>query len=473
MVRPLKDIVAELEAKHKERQLDTLEDRSRIIHDYDASIEYLLQSMDNYIKEVNYTIEHNLSVSIISRSTQNLIFQIVHSHNLLIPYSYNLTVCLMDERYDENYRFWKDFEDKGEKILRLIEKLDENNIFNFKDIDKDTILQSYHIIQGFGGKVPPSVGQEIKLSYLNGAELLSCLEYMIDMMGDELAVMKMSQILRVKDEDILSKHYEINYLLYAKEYWPDQERGFRSHRIKYRLRGNVSIGRIEELRDEKVRDFENNTAVGKIWRDYSEDTIRMAAKLKETIKTDDEWIYFFQAIFEIEEYDRWIDELHNNDTAQSKAKGKGGRPRRAGKNINKAFRYEVGDETQTRLQLLFNGLISLGWICQNTDLRSFLNIFSGGETTIRIVWTGDINALTELFQELVTRKQFVQLPQGESIWLMVNARFWDHEGNKEFGNTRLGSTRPPKEAKDSIDLLVKIMNPATSLNEIRKSMQSQ
>lgn len=165
--------------------------------------------------------------------------------------------------------------------------------------------------------------------------------------------------------------------------------------------------------------------------------------------------------------------LDKGEKAQDKPKGKGGRPRRTGKTINKAFRYVGGGDAKARLQMLYNGLIALEWIRKDTDMRNFLSIFSGGETTCKIVWTGDINALAELFQELVNRKQIVKLPEGESIWVMVNARFWDHEGNKEFGNERLGSTRTPRETKDKIDMLVGIMNPDTSLKEIKEMLQSQ
>ena len=112
--------------------------------------------------------------------------------------------------------------------------------------------------------------------------------------------------------------------------------------------------------------------------------------------------------------------VDKGEIAQDKPKGKGGRPKRAGKTINKAFRYDGGGDAKVRLQLLYNGLIALEWIRKDTDMRSFLSIFSGGETTCRIVWTGDINALAELFQELVNRKEFVKLPEGESIWVMVN-----------------------------------------------------
>lgn len=155
------------------------------------------------------------------------------------------------------------------------------------------------------------------------------------------------------------------------------------------------------------------------------------------------------------------------------AKNKGGRPKRAGKPINKAFVYDAGNETNIRLQLFFNGLKALRWIREDTDMRSLHSIFSGGETTTRIVWTGDINALAFLFKELVNVKKLVQLPEGESIWVMVNARFWEGEGNREFGNERLGSTRTPIEQKDNIDLLVDIMTPSIPIEKIKERMQSQ
>ena len=154
-------------------------------------------------------------------------------------------------------------------------------------------------------------------------------------------------------------------------------------------------------------------------------------------------------------------------------KGKGGRPKRAGTTINKAFIYDAGDETNIRLQLFYRGLMALKWIKADTELKNFLSVFSGNESTYRIIWTGDINALSELFQELIKRRGIVGLPEGESIWVMVNARFWDHEGNREFGNEKLGSTRAPIDSRDDIDLLVEILNPETDIDEVRERMQSQ
>ncbi len=159
-----------------------------------------------------------------------------------------------------------------------------------------------------------------------------------------------------------------------------------------------------------------------------------------------------------------------------KSSSKRGRPRKTGKAIQKSFVYRAltDADTNQRLQFLYNGLKQLQWIAANTLQKNFLKIFSGEDTSCRVVWTGDINTLAELFRELVQRKKYVQLPEGESIWVMVNARFWEKEGNKEFGNERLAATRPPLENKNNIDLLVRFMNPRLVVDDVIRQMnQSQ
>lgn len=152
---------------------------------------------------------------------------------------------------------------------------------------------------------------------------------------------------------------------------------------------------------------------------------------------------------------------------------KGGRPKRTGQKITQSFIYNGGQDTNARLQLLYNGLISLNWIREDTDLRHFMSQFSGEEATCRVVWTGEINSLAELFKELVTRKKLVKLPQGVSLWVMVNARFWEKEGNREFGSERLRSTRTPIDTKAQIELLVKLMDSSIPIPEMKKMIQSQ
>ena len=173
------------------------------------------------------------------------------------------------------------------------------------------------------------------------------------------------------------------------------------------------------------------------------------------------------------DYERHIyDKLEAMKLAE---KCKAGRPKGSGadKKTSKAFAYNAGEETNVRLQLLYQGLLSLKWIREDTDMRSFLNMFSGGETTCRVIWTGDINALAELFKELVTRKQLVQLPKGISLWVTVNARFWNKEGNKEFGNDKLRATRKPVENIDPIATLVSLMDPNTPIEGLKRTLRNR
>lgn len=162
-----------------------------------------------------------------------------------------------------------------------------------------------------------------------------------------------------------------------------------------------------------------------------------------------------------------------SDKQKEGNKNKGGRPKKSGKNIDKAFIYDAGAETNTRLQYLYKGLKAMKWIKEDTLLKDFLSVFNGKETSVRVNWTGDINTLAELFRELVTRKALVLLPQGESVWVMVNARFRNKEADVEFGHKKLGATRPPTDTKDAIALLVKIMNPQIPIEDIKRMMQSQ
>lgn len=159
-----------------------------------------------------------------------------------------------------------------------------------------------------------------------------------------------------------------------------------------------------------------------------------------------------------------------------KSSVKRGRPRKTGRALQKSFVYRAltDEDTNQRLQFLYNGLKQLQWIASDTLQKNFLRVFSGEDTSSHIVWTGDINTLAELFRELIQRKKYVQLPEGESIWVMVNARFWEKKGNREFGNERLAATRTPLENKEKIDLLVRFMNPQFVADDvIRQVKQSQ
>jgi len=113
-------------------------------------------------------------------------------------------------------------------------------------------------------------------------------------------------------------------------------------------------------------------------------------------------------------------------------------------------------------------LIEEKWIAADTAFEDFEDIFSGEETSNIVVWKGKINVLTELFKQLVKKRKLMQLPKGESIWMMVNARFRDKQRNKEFGHERLGATRPPSEYLRRIAILMDLLDPTISKEQFEE-----
>lgn len=152
-------------------------------------------------------------------------------------------------------------------------------------------------------------------------------------------------------------------------------------------------------------------------------------------------------------------------------KNVGGRPKRAGSTISKAFDYTGKDSG--RLLEFYKSLKELGWIASNTDQKIFIDLFKGGEMVRkRVVWTGDVNVLTEMFRRMVNELKLVQLPQGFSIWVMVNGHFWDKTEGVEFGIERLRKTHSPIKEDLTITYLVNILDTSISITDIRQMLKS-
>ncbi len=160
----------------------------------------------------------------------------------------------------------------------------------------------------------------------------------------------------------------------------------------------------------------------------------------------------------------------NNDKVV-KMPVKRGRPKKAAEMIGKTFLYKAKrGETNNRLQKLYAVLVQMGWIAADTQQRDFIDLFTGEESYARVVWLDDVNVLAELFRELVTRKKYISLPNGYSIWVMVNAHFWNKNGNKEFGNDRLRCTTAPIDKMQTIKWLVRLLDPNQDLDALFDDM---
>lgn len=315
MVRPLKDIVAELEAKYPKPLLYDLQERSRIIEDFESDMKDMLGWIERYEKNIKFVLERKLDLNIILRMTTNLAIVMHHFCKSLYDYDYAIGMYLMDDRYEKNHDLWLAFTEVKQKLQILLDRMLELDVFEYNEVDENEVSRRVFCEEAVSEDDVITIDHEVlsfqreEVEKLNGAELVVCIKRLLSYFDDKFYELKNSGIQWWTGG--LNDLYERNYLLYAKKYWPKHEERFRQHISKQRLRNNVTLNGIEKLRDELIHDFEYNTTTGKIWRDYSEDIPQMALQMREQKLNDEQWNYFFQNIFEIEELDRWIEELRN------------------------------------------------------------------------------------------------------------------------------------------------------------------
>lgn len=330
MCRPLKDIVAELEANYSERLVYDLKERSRIIAEFDKNAAYMFSRLEKYKEDVKFVLDHNLDVKIIRRMTLDLTLIMQHILESLSRYDYVIEYYLMDDCYEKNRDLWSNFKDARQKMKMLFDNLQENNIFGVGTPDDGDVLSRFYYddeVYNNDEKVTETGILQInedELNKMNGAELMICLDCLFQIFEDQLWELKNSAINRW--EPGMKRIYEFNYLVYAKYYWPNRCENFRAHITRQRLHGKVNINELNRLKQEAIYQFEYNTTSGKIWRDYSEDVTQMAFQMKERFKkekkNEDEemWKSFFQNLFELEEFDRWIEELRNPPETEEEKK---------------------------------------------------------------------------------------------------------------------------------------------------------
>ena len=316
MYKPLKDVIAEIEAKHSKKPLlYDLEERSRVIADFDKNIAYLFERFDIYEEDVKFVLEHNLDVNIISRISLNLILIMQQLCESLSDYDYVIELYLMDDCYEKNRDLWSAFINARRKMNDIFAKLQENNIFEVETPDENAVLERLYYddeVYNNDEKITATGMMQIQqeeVEKMNGAELLICLNCLFQIFEDNLWELKTSSLERW--EEGMKSLYERNFVLYAKNYWPAEERNFRPHILNHRLRGKVNVNALEKLRDEAMHDFEYNSVPGRIWRDNSEDLTKLAIQMKEQKLNEEQWRYFFSWVFKLAEYDTWIEELRN------------------------------------------------------------------------------------------------------------------------------------------------------------------
>lgn len=129
--------------------------------------------------------------------------------------------------------------------------------------------------------------------------------------------------------------------------------------------------------------------------------------------------------------------------------------------------------TNRRLKLLHNGLTSKilrnkSLIDQKTQLKSLVALFSGNpnQDVPTIKWTGSKQQLA-YFCKTMIKKDYVKLPIGETIWMVVRSHIVDAEG-KQFGDDLHDQHIPNDKTRIILDGLVELLNMKKSEAQILK-----
>lgn len=99
-----------------------------------------------------------------------------------------------------------------------------------------------------------------------------------------------------------------------------------------------------------------------------------------------------------------------------------------------------------------------------TNLKDFIKVFSGEETTIRIAWIGYDNELHYIISEWIHRKYLMKPKEG--VWKVTAARFYHRAREKdgawsdeEFTPDELRQAGNPKNPSDDLEQIREMLNP--------------
>lgn len=314
MCRPLKEIITELENKYSGFELlYDIEQRHRVIAEFNVNIRRMFIYLKKYGEEVEYVVRHKMDPGRINQITVDMIFLMHHFCESLVDYDYAIDLYPMNDFFENNKELLKIYHSDLVNFAKLFNFISNKKVFEKGISNKDEILKKiFFDFEGYkkGKNVTPTGMAKwnlVEVQKLKGLDLVYALSVFLKQF--EAFLVKLNNRHVMRDNYKLETIYERNYLLYAKRYWSNEVLNFRAHIIKHHFRGKYNISVLEKLREDALRDFEFHTESGKIWRYYSEDKSQMARQMRERSIDEDQWFSFFRGIFEIEEYDRWIDEL--------------------------------------------------------------------------------------------------------------------------------------------------------------------
>lgn len=128
----------------------------------------------------------------------------------------------------------------------------------------------------------------------------------------------------------------------------------------------------------------------------------------------------------------------------------------------------------TRLQEVYNLMVKDGveLIPITTNMRDFLKVFSGEDTTIRIAWIGRDNELHYILSEWV-RRGYLPKPRG-GLWKVTAARFYNKKRDKDgvwievdYTPNQLRQAGNPKNPSADLESIIEMLKPDERVRHYR------
>lgn len=277
----------------------------------DIEIEYTLNKMENFPFDVNHVREQNLDASIISHLAYNLNLQLSHTCQRVAKYNEISGLFLVADDFQSNYDHFTDFQKCSSKIKELIHNFDQISFFELYQTSPNNRPLEKQFSEELIINKKTLLNLEKELAYMNGPQLLKCLGLLLDLTEEELK--KTKEGLTYQDSNFMALVYNLNYVFYADNYWKKEKDKFRNHVKRNELMDDVTVEGLTTYYRQLLSDFKTND-VGRIWQKHSEEESELAYELYNLPINIEQWEYYFEYIFKIEEIKRWVSELKNPTT---------------------------------------------------------------------------------------------------------------------------------------------------------------
>lgn len=418
--------IEEFKLTHKDELLQhTFHDIVVLSGKFDYESQYTIMQMDHFLYDIKHVLEQKLDVSIISHLTYNLNIQLLHCYNHTKEYYDASRFYLLGDHGIDIHERIKEFQEKGNQIKNIINSFNEISLFEIHCAHPADFIAAEHYRRGIEDKNKPLLNLERKLAFMNGVQLLKCLEYLMDI--TEKKILDIRNGITYESNETLEFVYDLNTVFYADNFWINEANKYRTYVSDEELMGEVTPQGLHDCYQQLLRDFKTNE-IGNIWAENSACKNDLAYELKLKKLTIEQWNYYFKTIFQLEELKRWKNEL-KSPTISAKAQQKSASVNKLQKN-RETMTFKMGKGVlEGHLSLLFKKLTNEGWIEGNE--ADFKALFSGKrDEDCILTWLGKFGKATlyTLFKEL-NNEELVGVPKGYALTPILEGHFNDESGH--------------------------------------------